>query len=107
MPCNCPQCKPHAGSNQRALDLLFSYLTERQQVDCNREGYFEMKGSDGHTYRIHTNTYSGNVVRMTPPGRRKSFCCYPNATHLPLADLILGQYLALTTDAARFVRTAY
>lgn len=87
--------------------LLLSFLTETQQHDVTTSGVFEVVGSDGKTYRIETNDYSGNIYRVED-GRR--FCCYPQPTRpgqkLPLNDMLLGQFLALVTNAPYFLRIA-
>lgn len=106
--CNCPMCNPRGQDSQkRAEELLLSFLDERQQEQLRKYGQFEVVGSDGQTYLIETGDYSGNVMLMKGGRAMRRYCCYPRFCEtVPLADLILGQVLALKTDARRFVQIA-
>lgn len=114
MACNCPDCVPRdselgrqvQAARKRAEGLLLSFLTERQQEQA-ANGWFELIGSDGETYRIELGAYSGNVLEFRKGVPYRRWCCYPNyRSPVPTADLILGQVLALRTDAVRFKRIA-
>jgi hypothetical protein len=75
---------------------------------------FHVRGSDGHTYRIENGT-NGNVVKIDSKCTdRIRYCAHPNmymdetrtGDPLPVPDVLLGQALALITDAPAFLDVA-
>lgn len=109
--CTCELCAGYAtgDAERRARDLLLSFLDERQKEELRTTGMFHLVGSDGFTYRIGCTDYSGNVIQYVNGNATRSLCCYPRYTvgQVPIADRILGQFLALKTEATRFVAVAY
>lgn len=108
--CNCPMCNPDGrAAHNRAMELLLSFLDERQQEELLRTGRFRLVGSRGGAYIIHTNDFSGNVVQVLDGKPYRNLCCYPRflSRGVPIGDFILGQVLALKTDEFNFLRTAH
>lgn len=95
-------------AKERAERLLLARLPERQRRQRKKEGFFDVKGSAGRLYRIHTGTH-GNVreLERQADGTLRaiaSLCCQPRA--VPEADAHLAQYLWLKHDEETFRRVA-
>lgn len=110
--CLCSLCtpRPDPPAALRAQSLLSSFLDDTQREQLRTKGNFEVIGSDGVTYLIHATFASGNVVQLDKNGRPyKTWCCYPSyyPRRIPVADLVLGQVLALKTDAKGFRRVGF
>jgi hypothetical protein len=88
-----------AEGNLRAEELLRSCLTEVQQSQLQRHGWFEVTAASGRAYRVYRG-YAGNVISE---GQR--FCIH-GSPDLPDADQMLGQKLLIETDEATFLRIA-
>lgn len=91
----------------RATSLLMAVLDEYQRESYRRTGAFDVIGSRGTLYRIHTGSV-GNVEWISPDGEGGRLCAHPsmNEHWLPDQDVAVAQMLALTTDEAAFVRLA-
>lgn len=61
-----------AKSRKHLRDFLDA--TQRRQLD--KFGYFDFISSEGHRYRIHTETYSGNVMWVDAPGNSRTYCAH-------------------------------
>ena len=115
MTCQCETCAPidyrvKAEREKRAEELFLSFLTKEQKESLAECGFFEVTGSDGDIYRIFTYSHSGNILWLRPPGVGRYICCYPQrpmSGYLPRFDRILGQMLAIQTDAKNFLKVAY
>lgn len=95
-------------AEDRATELLLSMLTPEQRASFLADKRFDLVGSDGTRFRIEHGV-AGNVAWLKPDGTVGGrLCAHPDMaqTWLPTADVMLGQLLALTTDAAEFVRVA-
>lgn len=92
---------------ERATSLLMAVLDEHQRESYRRTGAFDVIGSRGTLYRIHTGSV-GNVEWISPDGEGGRLCAHPsmNEHWLPDQDVAVAQMLALTTDEAAFVRLA-
>jgi hypothetical protein len=89
----------------RARELLLSLLTEEQARSYTQAGWFEVRGSDGGLFRIHSHSQAGNVQELMAGRPVASYCCHPPGG-LPDADAHVAQMLHLQTDEAGFRRTA-
>ena len=63
------------GEGRKALPL--DQLTPEQEVDWKSSGGFNVRGSDGHLYRIVKIPQTNNVIGIT-----QLYMYYPNAKHL-------------------------
>lgn len=97
---------------QRAMELLMSFLTDSQQRQLRRCRYFVATGSDGGVYRF--NPRLGATAQVTRHGKRwfvkKIFCLHDDQANpreaMPPADLSLAHLLLLRSDEAEFHRLA-
>jgi hypothetical protein len=94
-----------ARARDRARELLLSLLTEEQARTYEGDGWFEVAGSDGGLFRIHSAGQAGNVQEILAGRPVASYCCHPPGG-LPDADAHVAQMLHLQTDEAGFRRTA-
>jgi hypothetical protein len=92
-------------ARDRARELLLSLLTEDQARTYEGDGWFEVAGSDGGLFRIHSAGQAGNVQEILAGRPVASYCCHPPGG-LPDADAHVAQMLHLQTDEAGFRRTA-
>lgn len=105
--------QPQRGlARTRARELLTGFLNALQKAQYEREGKFDIVGSDGTLYRIGPGT-NGNVEWIDPAtGTVKGrLCAHPRAydyedRSIPEPDLHLGQLLALTTDEKAWLEVA-
>ncbi len=108
--CSCSLCagpsRLATEAEAKARELLESFLDDRQRYDLKQTGCFVVVGSDGVRYRLNCSEYSGNVFAVTNGRALRQFCCYPRG-RMPLSDRILGQLLALKTEAQRFRAVAH
>lgn len=86
---------------KRSMELLQEYLTEDQWESFTRKGYFELRGSDGATYRIFA-TGGANVQHLTTG--RMLWVIFDYLENAPIGDLWLAQKLFLENDAPGFIR---
>lgn len=94
----------HEAAELRAATLLLTYLSPEQAMQYRKKGYFDLIGSLGGEYRIiPSRTY--NVLRWRGGVEVAALCGGPRE-RLPLSDVLLAQYLALTADEADFLSTA-
>lgn len=112
-----PPHRVRQSPSDTALELLRRMLNKEQRAMMDANGYFQIKGSAGHAYRIHTNVgYSGNIFLMSKEGAHGAeFCCHPDRMmgrglngivgRLPDADALIAQKLMIETDEIRFLRT--
>ena len=90
----------------RALRLLRSWLSPRQRSDFDRNGYFDVVGSDtGRGYRIRRGT-SGNVNEIDEYGWLARGWCFVPLGGLTEGDVMLAQKIALETDEERTLSIA-
>jgi len=97
------------GEGRRDLALLVRHLDPEQQRTFERNGYFEVKGSNsGRRYRIHAGMGASiNIEQFDPDGLvRATLCAAPFGYGLPEYDMLLAQKLALETDEMKFLQTA-
>lgn len=94
-----------AQADARAEELLLAMLTGEQAATRREHGWFEVRGSRGHRFRIRPGLYA-NVDRMPDIGdeRELSLCAHPYG--VPDADAHLAQMLALVTDEDAFLAVA-
>lgn len=104
-------------TERKAMETLRSMLTDEQRAEMDTKGYFQVRGSAGHLYRININEgYQGNVRWIGKSGRKKAeFCCHPKGMRgrdldgaigsLPKADAFLAQKLMIEADEVRFLQT--
>jgi hypothetical protein len=103
---------PAAPARTRARELLTGFLNDLQKAQYERDGKFDIVGSDGTLYRIGPGT-NGNVEWIDPTtGTVKGrLCAHPRhidheGLRIPDPDLHLGQLLALTTDEKAWLEVA-
>lgn len=88
----------------RAEELLRSCLSERQDADLTRLGWFDVPASPGRTYRVKRGT-AGNVYLLGADGREvEQYCAHPSG--VPAADTMLAQKLMLEAAESRFLKIA-
>ena len=89
----------------KANDLLRSFLTETQRNDWDGKGWFEVKGSDGNTYRLSIpGEYWCTVQRVWPLGLRLKRRCIQSCERLPASDVILAAKLWIEANEVEFLR---
>lgn len=95
-------------ARDKAWETLHRYLSKEQLDQVREQGYFEVVGSAGTTFRIWTiSNYSGNVIWLRPDGTRGGILCAHCREDVPLADHILTQMLEIVTDEPRWVGIAH
>lgn len=97
-----------AVATDRAIELLMSLLTERQQHAYLNDRYFDVIGSEGNIFRIGRGI-SGNVLWIDEMGRVLGrLCAHPTMRHdwLPEPDVHAAQLLAITTNERGWVQMA-
>jgi hypothetical protein len=104
-------------AKDKALETLTRMLNPEQLKTFNEDQYFEVRGSEGHRFKIYTWTYSGNVEWIDKTGRIKgTYCCHPlgmtgrdpltgERGRIPTLDAVIAQKLMLETDEIGFMRT--
>jgi hypothetical protein len=90
-------------ATKRAEDLLLLHLTDEQQAQYLKEGYFETVVND-KTYRINKGR-AGNVFLVEKGITKYKYCAHPD-DYTPEQDAMLAQLLMLRTDEERFIKTA-
>jgi hypothetical protein len=93
-------------ANDRAVELLLSFLSEEQRRTYDDHEWFEVVGSAGGRYRLHASHHIGNIGWLDEQDRHGMLCCHPRDERLPIGDVLLAQMLALVTDEESFVRLA-
>jgi hypothetical protein len=87
----------------KAEELLFLFLTDEQKKSYKEKRYFETEVNDTK-YRIYKGR-GGNIKKIVD-GKEVVSMCVHVADYIPDDDNVLGQLLALHTDAAQLERTA-
>ena len=89
------QARQFVRRHKRAERLLIENLDVRQRGDYESRGYFYVVGgTTGRRYRIrHGRTL--NVDELGPNGELLSTLCFVPKRHIPVADVMLAQKLAL------------
>ena len=91
-----------AAADDRAMELLQSVLTEEQNRDLDREGYFFTHGQSGRLYRIGKGRL-GNVKVVDPQTKQwTETLCIHQREYIPIADTMLMQKLMIETAEAHF-----
>ena len=83
-----------AKPRQRALALLWRFLSSAQRDDLWQRHFFDVPGSDGRRYRLSAATRVYNIHDLASGMR---YCVGPAG--VPMGDYLLGQKLWLETDA--------
>jgi hypothetical protein len=91
-----------ASPRQRALALLWRFLSPAQRQDFWRRHYFDVTGSDGRCYRLSAATRVYNIHDLASGMR---YCAGPAG--VPMGDYLLGQKLWLESDAPGLLHTAH
>lgn len=92
-------------AERRAEELLKSNLSEEQQNDFEKNGWFLIDAASGKKYRIK-RAREGNVELLNPDGTRKArYCAHPKIP-CPNPDTMLAQKLMLETDEDNFLKVA-
>jgi len=99
-----PARNPDAADSprQRALALLWRFLSRAQREDLWHRHYFDVVGSDGRCYRLSAATRVYNIHELETGMR---YCAGPAG--VPMGDYLLGQKLWLETDAPGLLWTAH
>jgi hypothetical protein len=93
--------KPCSKAQKRARALLFRFLTKSQKADLRASGAFNVKASDGFTYRIQKQL---SILRQEDGA---SFCIHPRwDLKVPFYDTMLAQKVLLESDLETFLATA-
>ncbi|MCK1656177.1 hypothetical protein IVA90_00715 [Bradyrhizobium sp. 151] len=83
---------------KKGVRLLRGWLTAQQRAQFDRNGYFEVVGSDtGTRYRIRRGT-SANIREVDASGRLGMGWCFVPAGELVEGDVMLVQKIALETS---------
>jgi hypothetical protein len=93
-------------AKQRSRELLLSNLTKEQRGTFERNAWFVVEG--GRTrqrYRIHDNSYSGNIHVLAGERVTHRLCCHC-ADGIPIYDHLLAQKIHLQFDEDAFLRMA-
>ena len=90
----------------KANDLLKSFLRSAQRKDWDAKGWFEVRGSDGNTYRLSVpGEYWCTVQRVWPMGLRFKRRCIQSCERLPASDVILAAKVWIEANETEFLRT--
>lgn len=108
-----------AAATERAKETLLRMLTPAQRRSVEDRRHFDVTGSEGNLYRIHTNVgYSGNIQHIASSGISTAcFCCHPDMyptdpvtgsseAKIPPEDALIAQKLMIETDEVMFLRIA-
>ena len=93
-----------AESQKAARRALSAFLGEQAWAVYYHYGLIMLTGSDDHNYRLTFGT-SGNIYRHEGGDTFSEWCCHPEDFSCT-EDCLLGQALALTTNAHRFMNRA-
>jgi hypothetical protein len=85
---------PAASPRQRALALLWRFLSKAQREDLWHRHYFDVVGSDGRRYRLNAASRVYNIHDLAGGMR---YCAGPAG--VPMGDYLLAQKLWLEDDA--------
>lgn len=116
--CDCPGCRQQRGwsegkgANGQAMQLLRACLSPAQREQLDKHGYFDVRGSAGGRYRVHTKNgkyTAGNVAELSGEDGVEvaRFCAHGEDTRYPPADHFLLQKLTIEADERAFVSVAY
>jgi hypothetical protein len=94
-----------AAAFDRAEELLLSLCSADQRATYRAEGWIDGLTNKGTPYRIQCRMGISGNVELFRGDHWVCLCAHPPAS-LPLADILLGQKLALETDEDYFVSTA-
>lgn len=99
------QRQERAQAKRRAKKLLGDHLTERQQRQLKKKGYFEVC-VQGRTFRIHNNAYHQNIVEVDKKGKKlREFCAHTSQV-CPNEDHHLAQKLMIECALEDFEKIA-
>ena len=91
-----------ASPRQRALALLWRFLSKGQREDLWHRHYFDVIGSDGRSYRLNAGTRVYNIHDLAGGVR---YCAGP--VGVPMGDYLLAQKLWLEDDAPGLLWVAH
>lgn len=96
-------------ANQRAWQLLYSYLSPAQVDQLWRTKRFDLVSPSGRHYRIRCTKGSHNVTWFNPRTRKvhASYCVVPRQISIPAPDHYLTQAMMLMINEKHFLKTAY
>jgi hypothetical protein len=93
-------------SDARGLRLLKDWLSPAQLREYEKNGYFEVIGSDsGTTYRIHLGQQA-NVEQLDNFGQPVCAWCFIPVGDLVAGDVMLAQKIALETNEREAIGVA-
>jgi hypothetical protein len=96
-----------AGAARHSMRLLTDNLSPLQRDQLALFSYFEVIGGDtGTRYRIHVGDQM-NVEAVDGYGRRMHSLCFLPKGHLPTADTMLAQKIALELFEEEALRIAH
>jgi hypothetical protein len=82
----------------RSRELLLSHLTPRQRATFEKHKWFVVVGGKTmQRYRIHTNTFAGNIDVLEGDQVKHRLCVHCSS-RIPLHDHHLAQKLSLESD---------
>jgi hypothetical protein len=92
--------------SEKAMRLLWSWLTAAQRDSFTRHGYFYVKGNvTGRTYRINKAVAPFNVEEIGRGGVVRRLCFVPAGTNFA-GDIMLAQKVGLEKDEATVLSVA-
>lgn len=87
----------------KAESLLKSSLADQQRKDLENNGWFDVQGSSGRTYRLRgPHEYFCSVQRIGALGLRFRRRCFETIEKLPMADKLLAAKIWLERDEREF-----
>ena len=84
-------------AEEKAIALLWSWLTPEQQRQWKSSGVFEVIGSDTGRRYLLTHEAVMNVHQLDPAGRSVAQWCFAPEGGLAPGDVLLAQKIALET----------
>jgi hypothetical protein len=84
-------------AEEKAIALLWSWLTPEQQRQWKSSGEFEVIGSDTGTRYLLTHEAVMNVHQLDPAGLSVAQWCFAPEGGLAPGDVLLAQKIALET----------
>jgi hypothetical protein len=89
---------PPKSAEERARELLMSWLDPEQRKEFTKRAYFMVTGSAGGRYRIHPQNAYGVYKLNADDTVEAQYCFLPRGAHQTIGDIMLAQKISLETD---------
>jgi hypothetical protein len=93
-------------AEERARELLMSWLDPEQREEMKARAYFMVTGSAGGRYRIHPQNAYGVHKLNADDTLEAQYCFLPRGAHQTIGDIMLAQKISLETDETATLQIA-